>query len=75
MQKFIIRSLQRIQSSEIPYQQFLKIMKHNCAGKLEEMSHLQIQSGIGVWIEQVERSQNIEPYSEKCNIGDIIYVM
>lgn len=50
-------------------------MKHNCAGKLEEMSHLQIQSGIGVWIEQVERSQNIEPYSEKCNIGDIIYVM
>ena len=34
-------------------------MKHNSAGKLEEMSYLQIQPGLGVWMEQVERNQNI----------------
>lgn len=40
-------------------------MKHNCAGKLEEMSYLQIQPELGVWMKQVERNQNIEPYSYK----------
>jgi len=40
-------------------------MKHNCAGKLEEMSYLQIQPGLEVWMEQVERNKNIEPYSYK----------
>lgn len=39
------------------------------------MSHLQIQSGSGVCTEQVERSPSTEPYSDTCNIWDIIYVM
>lgn len=49
-------------------------MKHNCAGKLEEMSYLQIQPGLEVWMEQVERNKNIEPYSYKWNIRDNTYV-